>query len=301
MCGGGGPSGETKYNWNDDMAPKWRNTLQNAESLASQPYQQYGGPRIAGFNMDQLNAIGYGRNIANMSSNPIPAMDAARSQITQTLGNDYLMGPMRNEAAYMSNRFSGDTNPYFQDVLKSGMDDITDSYQQGTAANTTRMFNLSGAFGGGAHQKAVANNEAALAKQLGTFSSGMLNDQYNRSAQLEESGLGRATGAFEGERGRQMSAIGAGQGEQGLAEGRLKMLMGLGDAQRGLQQDYYNLDFQNWQNQQNHPYQMMDWQTGLYSRAQGGMSPNSQFAQSGYSASPFSQLLGAGLLGYGMM
>jgi hypothetical protein len=45
---------------------------------------------------------------------------------------------------------------------------------------------------------------------------------------------------------------------------------------------------------------MLDYLTGIMSRAQGGVSPNSSFTQSGYTASPYSQIIGAGLLGYGL-
>lgn len=96
-----------------------------------------------------------------------------------------------------------------------------------------------------------------------------------------------------------LGAAPAAQNEQNLALQRYNALMGIGDVQRGYNQDLLNQGFNDWQQEQQHPYQQMDWLTGLFSRAQGGMSPNSSFSQSGYSASPFSQVLGAGLLGKG--
>jgi hypothetical protein len=60
---------------------------------------------------------------------------------------------------------------------------------------------------------------------------------------------------------------------------------------------YYN----DWQTQQQYPYTQLDYLTGILSRAQGGVAPNVTTQQSGYAASPYSQILGAGLLGYGAL
>jgi hypothetical protein len=163
------------------------------------------------------------------------------------------------------------------------------------------MFNLAGAFGGSAHQQAMANNENALGKQLSQYTAGMQNDQYNRSAQLAESGLNRGSQAFQNERNRQISALSPTQSEQALALQRENALMGIGDINRSFNQDQINQNYQDYQNQQNQPFTMLDYLTGIMSRAQGGVSPNSSFTQSGYTASPYSQILGAGLLGYGLM
>jgi hypothetical protein len=96
-----------------------------------------------------------------------------------------------------------------------------------------------------------------------------------------------------------MGAIGGGQNEQALALQRYNSLLGVGDVNRGFNQDVLNQGYNDWQAQQQHPYQMQDWLTGMFSRAQGGMSPNSTTTTSGYAASPYSQILGAGLMGYG--
>jgi hypothetical protein len=135
----------------------------------------------------------------------------------------------------------------------------------------------------------MANNEAALGKSLLQYESGMQNDQYNRSG-----------GYFEGERARQMGAMGAGQNTNNLFMQGNQALMGAGDARRSLNQDQLNMNYQDWLDAQNQDFKNADWLSGMYSKAQGGMAPNSSFNQAGYQASPFSQLLGAGLLYKGM-
>lgn len=326
--GGGGGSGTTKYEWNDDMAQYWRPALAQGAQLAGQPYQPYTGQRIAGINADQQMGMDAIRNFAINSGSPVTK--AANGQLQQTLDGYYLTGlgqdqyadalnPWALESANVNrNQYAG-SSPQFEAMLQTGREGITDAYKQGTSADTTRMFNLAGAFGGSAHQNAVANNEAALAKQLGAYDTSMRNDQFNRSAGLEESFLGRdlqnsqfdkqlgsqleenrlnrGTTAFQNERNRQMEAVPYGQHEQDMALDRYRSVIGIGDAQRGFNQDVLNQQYNDWQDALNYPQRQMDWLTGLLSRAQGGISANSTTTPAGYSASPFSQVIGAGLLG----
>lgn len=298
MCGGGGASGDTKYNWNDTLQPKWQDLLASAENKAyNNVYQQYPGQRIAMLDPHQSSAIA-GIERMTTAGGTAPAI-AANNQAESTLRDLYLTGAGKNPYAAQTNAYSG-FGPTFGNVLGTGLSDITDAYQKGTAADTTRMFNLSGAFGGSAHQNAVANNEAGLGKTLNNYATGMLNDQYNRSAGLEDARLGRAASAYEGERGRQMGAIAPGQNANNMYLQGTSALMGAGDALRGLNQDYLNQAYNDWQQSRNQDFQNADWLSGIYSRAQGGMSPNSTFTQAGYQASPFSSLLGAGLAGYAL-
>ncbi len=341
MCGSSSsPSGETKYTWSDDMAPRWNNILNVAGNMAdpnTHPLNQYPvEARFSPFNTDQTDAMQYTRNMATMSNNPISAMNSARDQIAKTEQGGYLPGhtdanqsagimdnPWANQGlngyAGAENRFGGES-PQFQGLLHSGQQDIADAYQRGTSADLTRLMNLSGAFGGSAHQNALANNETALGKTLGQYTSGMQNDQYNRSAGLEESRLGRGSQAaenaigrgnqefmqgqqlgsqaYENERGRQLQASGLGQNEQALAYQRIGALAGIGQQQQDFGQKQQDYNYQNWLDQQNYPYKMIDWLTGTYGRAQGGMGANS--AMYGNNGSAVTQGLGGLLAAYGL-
>jgi hypothetical protein len=304
MSGGGsGGSGEQKFLWNDSLAPHWMNALDEGQQLTDPvdgrgQYNPYQGPRIADLTDDQNEAM---RGIRHFVAKPdLFLYGMGNEQAQRTVNDEYLTGNKVDPYAGAANAYAGE-NPYFQGQVQEGIDDIIGGYQRGTASDTTRMMNMAGIFGGGAHTKAVANNEAALGKSLGDFTNKMYSGQYDRSAGLEESRLSRGSNAFQGERGRQMQAVGASQNDQGLTLQRQNALMGVGDINRSLSQDKINLDYANFQDQQNHPFKMLDYYTGLLSRAQGGMAPNSQTTQPGYQASPFSQILGAGLMGYGML
>jgi hypothetical protein len=160
---------------------------------------------------------------------------------------------------------------------------------------------MAGAFGGSAHQNAVANNEAVLGKTLSNAANQAYGNQWNQSAGLYEQGLNRGAGAFENERGRMQQAVQGGQNAQNLFFQGANQRMGIGDINRGYEQDLLNQYFNDWQQQQNYPQSQLDYYTGVLGRAQGGISPNVTATPAGYSASPYSQIIGAGLLGYGMM
>ena len=300
MSGGGsGGSGTQKYEWNENIAPHWQNALDYASALKDKPYNPYPYQRIAGLTGDQTNAMGLVRQMTGQGGTS--TAQAANNQAEDTLNDRYLYGAGANPAAQQENQFQGNDNPYFRSVMNQGAEDIASKYLQGTSADTTRMFNMAGAFGGSAHQQAMQNNQAQLGKTLSQYTQGMQNDQYNRSAAMDESRLGRVSGAYEGERGRQMSAVNPGQNANNMFYQGIQQLMGIGDINRSHTQDQYNQAYNDWQQQQNYPASQLDYYTGILGRAQGGVSPNVVSQQSGYAASPYSQILGAGLLGYGMM
>lgn len=315
--GGAGGSGTQKYEWNEVLGPEWADTLSYGRSLRDRPYTPYTGQRIAGMNNDQENSINNTRTFLYQLKNPKDAVNSAIDQTTATLQGDYLPGgaqgnPFAGQSANVgANEYMGD-NPYFRQSLTNQLGDMASAYRQGTAADLTRQAVMSGAFGGSAHQTAQANNEAALAKQMGNVANQAYQQQYDRSAGLREAdisrrmqndqfGLTSGANAFEGERGRMMGAIGQGNAQQGMALQRAQAEMGIGDVQRSYLQDLLNQNFSDWQEGQNYPYKQLDMYAGLLSRAQGGMSPNMTTTTPGYSASPYAQALGAGLLAYGMM
>jgi len=316
MCGGGGGGQQTTLgDWSPNIAPWWEGELPYANSLKNTPYQQYQGQRIADLHPAQVQAFDRINSLANNGGTTL--IKAADDQAYRTLGGNYQLGGSQADpwatlySTTTTNPYSGMDNPYFSDTLSQGLDQMNKAYQQGTAADTTRAFNLSGAFGGSANQNAVANNQNALAAQMRQYISGMQNDQYNRSANLQENYLNRdlsnqqynmnkGESSYQAERARQMQMVP--QGSQNI-QNALQLFngqLGVGDALRSVNQDYLNQNYNDWQAQKNYPQQQEDWFTGLLSRAMGGMSPSSTTTTSGYQASPFSQLLGGALLAKGL-
>ena len=281
--GGGGSSGSTQYNWNPVIGSYWGGApgadgrggggvLGWAMDEAGKGYQQYGGKRIADRNQDQFTAAQRVRDMAASGGTP-------ESAVARQTAGDFAAG--RNLRA---NQYMGD-NPFFRSSLQSNLEDVTNAYKQGTSADTTRMFNLAGAFGGSAHQNAVANNEAGLARNLSRMSNEAYQQQYDRSANLMESALGR-----------QMQAIPLAYQGQSLQNDLNDRLMGIGGWEQGEQQKYLDQGYNDWANANNWGRQNVGWLVDILSRAQGGTGITQTNA--GYQPANYgSMAVGAGLLG----
>ena len=280
--GGGGNGGITRVDWNDVIGGYYGGKpgpdgkggggwLGEAEKVASTPYQSYGN-RIASRNNDQFTAAQRVRDMGN-TGGPYETAIARSAAGTIAAGG-----------GIQANPYMGDS-PYFRDMMKSGMEDITNAYQKGTAAQTNRDANLAGVFGGGAYNNAVNDNQAALGKQLSQYAQGMQNQQYDRSGNLYEAGLNR-----------QMSAIPLAFQGQGLQNDLNDRLMGVGKWEQDEQQKYQDQGYNDWVQQQNWGRGNVDWMLGNINRAMGGTGITQ--TQAGYQPTNWgSAALGAGLLG----
>ena len=274
--GGGGQSGITRYDWNDTMARYYQGSPENpggwlgrANDIAWKPYESYNYATVAGTDPYQDQAMQgiyntiYGHGAADTEA----GREAARQFASGQNGNQY-----------------GGFNPFFQDMVGQGAEDIIKAYQQGTSADTTRMFNLSGAFGGSAHQNAIANNEAALGKELNRYVTGMYGGQFDRAAGIESEDLNR-----------QLQSIPLAQAGQGLSFDAFRNLMGAGDFRRSVTQQNYDDAYRRWSEAQNFDWSNVDRMLNVLGRAQGSTGVTTQTSPYG-GLSPAAGLLGAAAL-----
>ena len=284
--GGGGGTQGIKTEWNDVIGSYYGGrpdaTGQNgggvlgwAAAEAAKPYQQYGGPRIADRNMDQYTSAQRVRDMAR-TGGPYETQIARQAAGTIAAGG-----------GIQANPFMGD-NPYFRQSLQAGLEDITNAYKKGTAADTAARFASAGVYGGGANQNAVANNEDALARNLSRTANEAYQQQFDRSGNLYEAGLNR-----------QMSAIPLAFQGQGLQTDLNNQLMGIGNWEQGTQQKYLDQAYGDWTNAQNWSRNNIDWLLSKLGGAAGNTGTQTQFG--GYQGPNYgSQALGLGLLGRGL-
>lgn len=281
--GGGGGTQGIKTEWNDVIGSYYGGrpdaTGQNgggvlgwAAAEANKPWQQYGGKRIADRNLDQYTWAQRTRDMAG-SGGPAETYRARQA------AGDIASGSQVN-----ANPFMGE-NPYFKQMVANANEDTAKGYEQGTSAELTRLMNLSGAFSGSAHTNAMANNQAALAKQLGNQTTSMYGQQYDRSANI-----------YDQERNRQLSAIPLAYQGQGLQADLNNQLRGVGNWEQGTQQQYLDQAYGDWTNAQNWSRGNIDWLLSKLGGAAGNTSTQTQFG--GYQSPNYgSQALGLGLLG----
>lgn len=275
--GGGGQSGITRYDWNPVMEGYYAGNsdfpggyLQMASREANKPYEAYQYARVAGIDPYQQSAM-------DSIYNTVYGHGAADTEAGREAARQFASGDI-------SNQYGGMSNPYFQSMMGQGLGDIIDAYQQGTSADTTRLFNQSGAFGGSAHQKAISNNEANLGKQINQFATQMLNQQYDRSAGLQSEDLNR-----------QLQSIPLAQQGQNLSFDAARQLMGAGDFRRGVTQQNYDDAYQRWVEQQNYGRNNLDWMFNILGRAQGSTGVSTTTSPYG-GINPAAGLLGAAAL-----
>lgn len=304
----GGQSGSSSvYDWNPTMGAYWQGTeanpggylgVANSEFWKNygKGYETYGSDKaVAGLDRNQKRGID---EIYNMSMDPAryaPDTAAGRQQNTDTAQGKYLGG---NEYAEKQNEFAG-FNPYFRQNVQSGLDDMAGAYERGTSADLTRQMNLAGAFGGSAHLNAQAANQDALAKRMGDYTNQAYSQQYDRSAQLEDARLGRASGAYEGERGRMLQGAAGGLQGQGLSMDMFNQLINSGGVARQADQQARDFDWQEYQNKQNYGRNQLDWMGNFLSRAQGGIGGQVNMYGGG-GGSGLGSALGTAMMGYGM-
>ena len=270
MCGGGSTS-TNEFKPPDSTAQPWKDYIANAGTLASGGLTPYGGQTVA----EQSPQTNLGLQMAtNYATQGTPERTAAgQALVSQLTGG-------------ATNPYIGD-NPYLQSMIQRSNQLISDQYQKGTAAQTDAAFGRSGTYGGSAYNDRVSQNQQQLQGALAANTNSLLGQNYNQSAQLAESGLGR-----------QLQAAQVAQGQQGLDAAAIQQLLAAGQipeqyAQKllGAAQSYYT------QGQQA-PFTLSDYLGSALSRASGVAGSNTQV---GPGASPITGLLGGGAALYSLL
>lgn len=300
MSGGGGDGQQVLGTWSPTMTGYWagpdgspeRGFLERVARESQNPYERYGGDRVAGLNPWQTGA---GDAMYGAAMNGTALGNAGREHSRKTVEGEYL-DTARN---FGSNEYGGMSSPYFTKQLELGQGKITDAYKKGTALDTTRAANLQGAFGGSNHMGRVKDNEEALAGQLDSFTTSMLQNQYDRSAGLKESELGRNAGLYGQERGLMAGLTGGAMGNDASAISNYMAAMGYGDKRQKQSQAELDDEYSRWSEGQNWNRNNLGWLAQMLGMAQGSTGMTTQTG--GYGGiNPAAGLLGAASL-YGAM
>jgi hypothetical protein len=285
MCSPSQPSTPEKTTQVAEL-PEWakpyaKDTLAKGAALTDinkNPYQTYGGERIAGFtplqqqsqqaaaSMQPSQQLGLGSNLAGAAG-------------LGALGTNYQAGN------FYGGQFNSDAakqymNPYMQNVV-----DIQqrEAQRQADIAGTQRNAQAVGAGAFGGSRQAIMDAEAArnLATQKGDIQAQGLNAAYGQAANQFNQDYGRNLQAQQmGEQSRQ---YGAGLGMQGLqtalqSAGQLGQLgqtqygqeMGInqlqnqyGAQQQQQQQRGLDVGYQDFLNQQNYPYKQLGFMSDM--------------------------------------
>ena len=264
--------------------PEWQENLlhrvsKESEGLATQPYQTYGGPRLAQFNPMQRQSFDLASRVAGAA--PVD-YGQNYSNATKTLSN---AGGMFDEAA--AERYM---KPYRQLVIDRSMSEIDRQAGFQDRDIQDRMVKT-GNFGGARHGVADAERmRNTLDVKANTIAN--MNDQnYMQAAQQFNADRAGQMGIAQGQAGL------AGQG-QGMALKGIGAVGAAGALDQAQTQSNLDLAYNDFQNQQTHPKSQMDWLSNITR----GIPQTGQNTTT-YAPKPsgIQQVAGLGLGLYGMM
>lgn len=314
---GSTPAQGTNYTQSQSNVPTWlqeytQGVLAQSNALASQPYQTYGGPRIAGFTPQQTQAqnevqgiqgqyqpiLTQAQQLATSSSNP--------SAITNALGylpqaQQAIQGAMAPTAASM--------NPYTQNVINQAEDQATQYWQNTLQPSINNQFTAAGQFGSSANQRAQDITGQQITQNLQDTTNSALSQAFTNAQTVglqggqALSGLGQVGGGLGYEQGalglQGANTLGglASQGQQLGLQGA-GALDTTGAEQQNLNQQNLSLGYQDFLNQQQYPYQQASWLSQMLSgtatpQSTPGMTQGANTSYAPYTgASPLSQSIG---------
>lgn len=255
-CGGGSTSSTTVQQIPPEVLEQYKNLISKANVQSEKPYEQYSGDLIAGTTGYQDQAY---QNLANLQGRGQAYYNSAAGYA------DAGASPVTGE------QIQGYMSPYQQQVINATMANMQENNAQ-QANQLTGNAIASGAFGG--DRAGVA--QAELARQQSLANNQTLADLYN-------SGYSQALSAAQQDKqnaltaGGQYQNLGTSASQTGLSEA--DALLNAGNQQQQQAQNILNTQYEQWQNQQQYPYEMLTWlsqlSTGLGSNMGGSSTTTS--------------------------
>ena len=284
------PSSQTVTNTSipEYARPYVENMLGKSEALTDinqNPYQTYGGERLAGFTPLQQQAFS---NAANMTTSGATGMGIGLAGLAggQAMGAGNQFMRMATDP-YAQSAFM---SPYMQNVVDLQKQEATRDYQKsltGLQAQAARQ----GAFGGSRSAIQQAEASRALGQNLAQIQATGTQSAYDQAMKNMQFGSNLGLqGLQTGLQGAGMlGSLGQQQFQQGVDLNKLQQAAGA--TQQTAEQQRLDLAQQDFLKQQNYPYQQLAFMSDMLR----GL-PLSQTAQSVYSAPPSltSQLAGVG-------
>lgn len=262
---GGGSSAptDTKQTTVTEL-PEWakpyaKDILSKGSALTdvnANPYQTYGGARVAGFAPLQTQAMTGAQNMQTAEQGQVGTALSAMSGLGGlNVANQATTGGFQNQVG-------GYMNPYLQMSLAPQLAEANRQYDiSGTKQQSAAT--QAGAFGGSREAIMAAENERnrnmGLQNIVGQGYNQAFNqaqNQYNQNLGTQLQGFGLSNAAAG-----QLGQLGGQQFQQGMDINKLQS--GYGAMQQAQQQQGLDVAYQDFQNQQNYPYRQLGYMSDL--------------------------------------
>jgi hypothetical protein len=270
------PSVQT-YGSTTSNIPQWmsdynQGLISRANAIAAEPYQAYGGPRVAGFSEDTQNAFNMTRQAANAYQGPLSqALGLTEGAIGQGTGGLSAAQPyMQNAGGNYPAAVSQYMDPYVQNVIDRSKLEANRNYTENILPQLDKKFTAAGQYGSSAMAREAnraardvtegvqSQADAALSQAYTTGANIFGQDQQRQLALAQTAGtLGTQERDQQLKGAAQIGALGQTQQQLGLAgAGALDTI---GKMQQGQQQGNLDLAYQDFLRQKNFPRETTDW------------------------------------------
>jgi hypothetical protein len=300
ILGGGGssspaPASSTTQtqdlpDWAKGPAQEVLNKGQALTDTSQNPYQAYGGNRIAGFTPMQQQAF---QGAQGMTVAPQIGQATAASVGAGLGGFD-----VANQASTggFQNQVGGYMNPYMNQILAPQLAEANRNYDI-SGVNQQAKATQAGAFGGSRGAIMAAENERNRNMGLQSIYGQGLNtafnsaqNQYNQNLQNQLAGYGMANQAAG-----QLGNLGTSQYQQNMGINQLQAQYG--GQQQAQEQRGLDTGYQDFLTQKNYPYQQLSFMSNLIRGTPMGMNSQSQVYQAPPTTAQTIGALGAGAIG----
>lgn len=266
---GSPPPATTTYGKKTENIPQWlsdysQGLVARANAVAAEPYQAYGGPRIAGFTADTQNAFNQTRQAANAYQSPLQqamnfTQQAGQSNPMQQ-ANPYFSGAagltmgavapgqggLAQAAPYMqqaSQTFPGAAqqymDPYIQNVLDRSGQMATRQLNEQFLPSLQDKFTRAGQYGSSGMLREGNRGVRDITENLQSQMAGQLSNAYQNAGsmfgadQSRLAGLGQLAGQLGGQQqgallqaGQQLGGLGSSVGSLAGQTGQLQLGVG---------------------------------------------------------------------------
>jgi len=300
--GGGGSTNQTSQTTTTQDLPDWakpyaQDVLSKGKAVTDinqNPYQPYGGQRIAGFTDLQQQAQ---QGAANMQPSQQLGIGTGMAAGAGLGG----MGVAGQANPYgFQNQVGGYMNPYMNQILAPQLAEANRQYDIG-ATKQQSAATQAGAFGGSREAIMAAENERNRNTGLNQIYGQGLNtaftnaqNQYNQNLQNQLAGYG-----LMGSAAGQLGQLGQQQYTQNMGINALQNQYG--GQQQALKQQGLDTAYNDFLTQKNYPYQQLSYMANLVRGTPMGMNQQSQVYQAPPSAMQNLSALGLGAYGLSKM
>lgn len=297
------------------MSDYTQGLISRANAVAAEPYQQYGGPRVAGFTPDSQNAFNVTRQAANSYMGPLAQALGLTEQAASpgasglSAAQPYLSRAGQNFGAPQVQQYM---DPYIGNVIDRATQVANRNYNENILPALNNKFTASGQYGSSAMAREANRAARDLTEGLQSNAASELSGAYQQAGNLFNSdqarqlAVGQTSGQLAGQQqgamlqaGNQLGALGAAQQQLGLQGAAA--LDTIGQEQQGQNQRNLDTAYQDFLKQTNYPRETIDWMSSVI---RGLPAPQSTETTSTgpsnvYQPSPLSQLgsFGTGIAG----